>query len=466
METKPFVLPTALLVGVIATLAFLVSGCSDDGGTTLPNLSDALPSSQVVDGSSSSASDPTNGSSTGTSDPVSSSTVATSSAGDPQETGDCGTVQGTIPADNGCVRYSGRVNFADNSAEFNWPGIVIEAKFEGTSLALDLTAGDNIWFDIYIDGAKLPTLAPPPGKTNTFTLGSLRTYNGVENYTVASGLADGAHTFKMVKRSETNFSSIVLKNLILDDGKKLLPLPPRPDRRIEIIGDSYSVGYGVEAVSKTDPTKQDASGRTCNDEEFHAYTNSAKAYGPVAADLLGAEYQLNAYSGLGMVRNYSGNTAYLPYPGYYDRILQHTEQPKYDPNHWHPHVVVILLGTNDFSTPLGGGEVYKSKEELYVAYRTAYKEFLAQIRAAHPGVKFILGATNLWDSVTGAPNDDIKIQVQQIIAEENAAGHNDMEYQLFLNQTGYGCGWHPDIRTQELWGGYVANRIRTMMGWD
>ena len=81
-------------------------------------------------------------------------------------------------------------------------------------------------------------------------------------------------------------------------------------------------------------------------------------------------------------------------------------------------------------------------------------------------MKFILGATNLWDSVTGAPNDDIKIQVQQIIAEENAAGHNDMEYQLFLNQTGYGCGWHPDIRTQELWGGYVANRIRTMMGWD
>jgi len=353
-----------------------------------------------------------------------------------------------------------------NSAEFNWPGIVVEARFEGTSIGIEMTSVDNAWFDIYIDGTKLPTLPPPSGQSNSYNLGTLRTYASVSNYTIASGLSSGVHTFKMVKRSETNYSPIVLKNLILDSGKKLQPLPPRSARRVEFIGDSYSAGYGVESPSKSNPNIQDASGRNCTDEELNAYTNGIKAYGPLTAALLGAEYQLNAWSGLGMVRNYNGNTYFLTLPGYYDRVLQHSEQPKYNFSQWHPHVVVIFLGTNDFSTPLGWSEVYKSREELHTAYRAAYKEFLARIRTAHPGVKFILAATNLWDSVAGAPNNEMKEQVQQIIAEENAAGHNDMTYKLLENITGYGCGWHPDMATQSGWSNDVANTIRSIMGWN
>ena len=71
-------------------------------------------------------------------------------------------------------------------------------------------------------------------------------------------------------------------------------------------------------------------------------------------------------------------------------------------------------------------------------------------------MKFILAATNLWDSVAGAPNNEMKEQVQQIIAEENAAGHNDMTYKLLENITGYGCGWHPDMATQSGWSNDVA----------
>jgi hypothetical protein len=77
-------------------------------------------------------------------------------------------------------------------------------------------------------------------------------------------------------------------------------------RRIEIVGDSITCGYGNEG---TDP---------CN---FSAETeNHYLTYGALAARMFGAELSTVAWSGKGVVNNFD-NDVFEPLPQIYDRLL-------------------------------------------------------------------------------------------------------------------------------------------------
>ena len=394
----------------------------------------------------------------------------------------CGTATGDIPASDPCIRYIGRAMASDTAVSFNWASMVITAKFSGTSVGVKMQGEDIMWFDAFIDDdtVAVPTIAAPAGKSypvnsngQTMMTGTLKLFKDVQNYTIKTGLADGEHTIRLVKRSETNNTLVVFKGFTLDAGKGLSPLPPRPSRRIEILGDSYSVGYGNESPSKTSPTAQDRSGNDCTDDEFHAYTNNNLAYGALAGRKLGAEYQINAYSGLGMVRNYAGHTYVQNFPFYYGHVFQHSEVPSYDPNTYHPHVIVIMIGTNDFSTPVNcsvceNPEQWADQAALDAAYRQRYHQLLATLRQIHPGVKFVLAGTNLFNSDTGELNNELMDQVNLVIAEERAAGNTDMNESAIQlrNSTGYGCGWHPELAVHNTWSTWISNQIKQLMNWD
>ena len=406
------------------------------------------------------------------------------------ETGDCGSETGDISPANGCMRYIGRVynNTADGTVDYNWPGIVTMANFKGTSVAakfqIEASMDGNMWFDAYVDGKKVvryPVSSPAvsgaasDGQTVIYNHGSLRLWKDSVEYVLARNLTDGEHELVLVKRSESNFAAVKFAGLKLDAGKGLARIPTaRSDRRIEVIGDSYSVGYGDEypdpsLVNDTRPYVQSRSGGACSDEQFHAYTNSGVAYAHALADMLGAEVHLNAYSGLGMERNYNGNTSYDSYPGYYGRVLQHDETVKYDPNVWHPQLMVIMLGTNDFSMLLNPGEIYADSNALFAAYRASYHAFLHKQRELHPGIKFIVGGTPLDINVAGNMQMN---QAQVVIDEERAAGNNDVAFYKFSNLTGYGCAWHPGWKLQRDWGRQIANLVASdaegvfQLGWN
>src|SRR5690606_16277784 len=72
---------------------------------------------------------------------------------------------------------------------------------------------------------------------------------------------------------------------------------PKRKRSIEFIGDSFTVGYG-----NTSPSQE------CSNEEVYATTNSQLAFGPLVAKHFNADYQINASSGFGIVRNYNGSS--------------------------------------------------------------------------------------------------------------------------------------------------------------
>ena len=68
-----------------------------------------------------------------------------------------------------------------------------------------------------------------------------------------------------------------------------------PARRIEVVGDSLSVGAGVEGDS------------TCTGG-IDAYTDNYLAYGSIAARAVSADVVTIAYSGIGVYRNYGETT--------------------------------------------------------------------------------------------------------------------------------------------------------------
>src|SRR6185312_14756892 len=108
--------------------------------------------------------------------------------------------------------------------------------------------------------------------------------------------------------------------------------------QIEFIGDSHTVGYGN--TSRT---------RECTQDDVWKTTDNSQSFGPLIAGHYAADYQINAISGRGIVRNYNG-TPGDTLPVAYPYVLFDKKEEYSDP-HWKPQIIVISLGTNDFSTP-------------------------------------------------------------------------------------------------------------------
>jgi lysophospholipase L1-like esterase len=202
-----------------------------------------------------------------------------------------------------------------------------------------------------------------------------------------------------------------------------IAVPEAPARQIEFIGDSYTVGYG-----NTSPKHE------CTEQEIWATTDTSQAFGPLTAKHYDADYQINAISGRGIVRNYNGFAA-PTLPEQYPYVLFDQKTLYTDPD-WHPQIIVIGLGTNDFTTPLHDGEKWKTRDELHADYEATYVKFVQDLRAKNPGAFFILMAT---DQVNG----EIQSEVQKVMARLNARGESRIAF-LPMNGLGFGgCNYHP-----------------------
>ena len=259
------------------------------------------------------------------------------------------------------VKLGGRVLVTgDGPARFGWPGVYLEARFRGTEVTAGV-ASDTDFFRILVDGQERMVVKRPQAPVTI------------------SGLADGVHVLRIERLTESQTGAARL--LRFEVGAGGVPLRPPPRRpQVEFIGDSYTVGYGDSA-----PT------RRCTRAEVHDTTDTQRAFGPLAAKRLGMDYQVIAYSGFGIVRNYNGNRAGETLPLLYPRMIPD------DPVHlvdrrerWRPRAIVINLGTNDFSTPLHAGEAWANGEALHAAYRAGYVAFAKRLMAMQPQARLVL----------------------------------------------------------------------------
>jgi hypothetical protein len=262
-----------------------------------------------------------------------------------------GAFAGTVGADHEHFQYTGRIDFGHkNAPAITWPGTYIKARFTGTSLKVILAdeKGKNS-FNVFIDGDyESPHV--------------IRCTRGKSTYDVADGLAAGEHSVMIFKRTEGDQGVTVFGGLVLGSGAKLLPAPPRPRLRMEVIGDSISCGLGNEAKNR----KQ---------EHDAGYKNNFLAYGAITARALDAEYMCTAKSGIGLIKSWFPVTM----PQYHYQLLA-TEGGggrRWDFKKWQPHIVVINLFQNDSwiikKSPPGDAERVE-----------AYVRFIKTIRGHYP----------------------------------------------------------------------------------
>ncbi|MDR2727696.1 MAG: hypothetical protein LBB56_01090, partial [Chitinispirillales bacterium] len=181
-----------------------------------------------------------------------------------------------ISPSNPLIRYSGRFDMRSRSApRFDWPGNMIELRFGGSSCAVKLR-GDGGLYNIFINDSQF-----------------VAHFDTLETvHTLVSGLNDSTHFLRITKRFESSTGEVAaIKGFYIDFGKSLHPLDEEPFYKIEFIGGSNLLGFGVEA----DTVRCDTPA---------VFSNTYLSFGPTAARELGAQYHITAMSGKGLVRNW------------------------------------------------------------------------------------------------------------------------------------------------------------------
>lgn len=305
---------------------------------------------------------------------------------------------------------------------FAWSGSAVELRFVGTDLAVTLEDPGANWMQAEVDGA-VRSFALKPGR---------------HTYELLSGLPEGEHVVRITRRTEAFLLPSRFVGFSVPESA--WRASPQPARRLEVIGDSISAGYGV--LGKGPECPFDAA------TESHPHT-----YGALAARVLGAELHTEAWSGIGLVHDYDGDTTVVM-PRYYGLILPTEPDSVWDFSKYRPHAVIVNLGTNDFH-PTDPGPLFV---ERYVA-------FLEQLRGHHPTARFYVA---LGSMLQGAQYERAKEHLLHVIAARAAVGDTAIgliEFAPIRPEEGLGCQWHPSAATQARMAETLVARLRADLGW-
>jgi lysophospholipase L1-like esterase len=260
-----------------------------------------------------------------------------------------------------------------------------------------------------------------------------------------AGLANGKHTVELRKRSEAYFGSIFIGNVTTNGA---LRPDVRRNRKIEFIGDSITVGYGMDGVLPCTNTAE--------------IEDNPNTYAVKAANSLKAEYDIVAWSGIGLVRN----TAYGVQgdPTMTSRWTKYGAQDADNsytfPTSETPDAVVIALGTNDFSNN-------NNREPLNVGnFTSAVASFVRTIQKHYPVAQFFLVTSPML-------GDDYPAGEAQHTAQTKA--FTDAAAQLKSKKihvvdwptqgSDVGCDYHPTVATNAAEAPVLASAIAKALGW-
>lgn len=302
------------------------------------------------------------------------------------------------------LAVAGRTAAVAAGLAYQWPGVYFETAVEGSELVFELRTGPAT-LHVLVDGQRVATLRGP----------------ATGRYRIA-GMTPGRHQVRLETASEHQDGANVFGGFLLPAGVAPAALPVR-HRQIEFIGDSHTVGYANAS-----------SGRECSRAQVDASTDTSAAFGPQVARHYRADYRIHAISGRGVVRNYNGGGGdTLPRAWPY-ALLSH-DHPDAGGG-WQPQVVVIALGTNDFSTPLRDGEPWSDRQALRDDYVRNYAAFVRRLRNRWPQAQMVLWATDMAGG-----------EIQEHAGRTAALLREEGDHRVsFLAVTGLdlqACHWHP-----------------------
>jgi lysophospholipase L1-like esterase len=313
-----------------------------------------------------------------------------------------------------------------------WPGTYFEAAFQGDSFILKFDDQENI-YQLLIDN--LPGIKfQRPGKVEI-------------NITK---LKNGSHRLRLEKLTENSVNAASFDGFYVPRDAKKLTTKPK-SRQIEFIGDSGMAGYGIESTT-----------RQCSKDEVWRRTNTQLAYPALVAKHFNADYQINAISGRGMVRNYDGTTPDVPMSVVYKYAIPELNLVA-DDRYWNPQITVILLGANDFSTPLKPDEKWRDLDNLIINYTTVYNRFLHELRDRKPNTNLLI----LWPDFRIENNADSLRMVEQakssISRTATALRFKSVIFQTMPNfaAENTGCDYHSSIGDHQKLTNWLVGYLET-----
>jgi lysophospholipase L1-like esterase len=236
------------------------------------------------------------------------------------------------------------------------------------------------------------------------------------------------HEIRLIKLTESSngeAKGVMQLGDLQVHGAQILPKDGSMEqkKKILVVGDSITAAYGVDG------------NMPCT---YSAFTEDVThGYASLVGKAMDAEVDTIAWSGKGMVRNYGdvNQMSTEPMPAYYNRTLATYPATDKQTNYWHPekfmpNLVMIALGTNDFSTQP------EPSQEMFV---NGYVNFVAQVRSDYPNVPIL--------SLCAPLNTG-----NQCAYTELAAKQANVNYFAIPTSTvtGYGCDYHPNVDSQKL----------------
>jgi lysophospholipase L1-like esterase len=329
----------------------------------------------------------------------------------------------SVRADDARVTRMGRtVADAGGALRFGYPGVTLGLHFTGSRLAVDIAGGAGSLVDVVVDGGAPVTVRP-----------------GLEprSITLFEGAA-GAHRVELVHRTETWLGVVSVAGFATDGA--FTAAPPLPARKMLVLGDSVTCGANMERGSPGRPA----------DKNDPYWWNARVSYGMLAARALQAQVQLVCHGGRGLVRSWNGKTDEAQLPAFYDQAIADAAHPvPWRQADYDPDLVLVAIGTNDFTTGI-------PERESYVA---AYTAFVRTLLKEHAHARIAL--------TEGAILNGEKKQVLRDYLHEVAARVASPLVQALPSEhhPGDALDAHPTTPQHAAMAQELVPRLRKLMGW-
>lgn len=332
------------------------------------------------------------------------------------------------PASDPRIEFTGRILTEGTDVTYDWSGVYFRVKFTGPYLAMKCSDTKNCWFNQWTDKEMSPEA------DRTFLVGAKDTI-----IVLAEGLGKGEHEVILQKRTEGEQGRFTVHSFVTEG--EILQADGRKERHIEFIGDSYTCGYGTESNDKNDP--------------FLAETENCNlTYAAITARYFGADFNLVSHSGQGIARNYDNAGPGYHMPHRYKQAFNTAKEPLWDTSQaaYTPDVVVIYLGTNDFST---------GEQPSETSFRNNYVSLLKSIKENYgAGIPVLCMGSNadpyLYDYIRSAVNVSGLDNVAYMTVSRFA---HDYEGDL-------GASWHPNYKGHIKVASCMIPYISSLTGWE
>jgi lysophospholipase L1-like esterase len=248
---------------------------------------------------------------------------------------------------------------------------------------------------------------------------------------IISGLSNGSHTVWIYKATEAQTGPIFIEKIIAHD-ITALKVPALP--LIEFVGNSITCG------AASDPSEI-----PCGAGVYHDQHNAYYAYGPRVARLLHANFILSSVSGIGIYRNWNTNGPTMPQV-YEKTDLQFDSHRFWNFKTYHPAVVSIALGTNDFSE---GDHVHERLPFDSTVFVNNYIRFVQLVKSKYPEATIALLSSPMI-------NGNRRILLQNCLnAVKNKIDSiypSSKRVALFFFEPmqARGCGGHPNVEDHAI----------------